>query len=100
GTDIAAEELTQNFDAVILAGGATQARDLPIDGRENDGIHFAMDFLHANVESYLSSKHDDGNYISAKDKDVIVIGGGDTGTDCVSTALRHQCNSLTQFEIL
>lgn len=100
GVDIPATELKQNFDAIILAGGATKARDMDIKGREHEGIHFAMEFLHDNVESYLNSQHEDGNYISAKDKDVIVIGGGDTGTDCVSTALRHQCKSLTQFEIL
>lgn len=100
GTDIPAPELQSKFDALILAGGATKPRDLDIDGRELDGIHFAMDFLHADTKSLLDSNHEDGNYISAKDKDVIVIGGGDTGTDCVSTAMRHNCKSLTQFEIL
>ncbi|MGM0545811.1 MAG: glutamate synthase subunit beta [Bacteroidota bacterium] len=100
GTDLHATELTRNYDAVILAGGATKARDLNIEGRNLEGIHFAMDFLHANVESLLDSDHEDGNYISAEEKDVIVIGGGDTGTDCVSTSLRHGCKSLTQFEIL
>ncbi|MEL7833699.1 glutamate synthase subunit beta [Fodinibius sp. Rm-B-1B1-1] len=100
GTDVPATELTKNFDAVVLAGGATKPRDLDIEGRDLDGIHFAMDFLHANVESLLDSDHENGNYISAKDKDVIVIGGGDTGTDCVSTSMRHDCKSLTQFEIL
>jgi len=100
GTDLHATKLTKNYDAVILAGGATNPRDLEIEGRDLDGIHFAMEFLHANVESLLDSNHEDGNYISAKDKDVIVIGGGDTGTDCVSTSLRHGCKDLTQFEIL
>jgi len=65
-----------------------------------DGIHFAMEFLHADTKSLLDSGHEDGNYISAEGKDVIVIGGGDTGTDCVSTSMRHGCKSLTQFEIL
>lgn len=100
GTDISATELHEKFDAVILAGGATNPRDLPIDGRELDGIYFAMEFLHADTKSLLDSDHEDDTFISAKDKDVIVIGGGDTGTDCVSTSLRHKCKSLTQFEIL
>ncbi len=100
GTDLHASKLHKNYDAVILAGGATKPRDLEIEGRDLDGIHFAMEFLHKNVESLLDSDHEDGEYISAKDKDVIVIGGGDTGTDCVSTSMRHGCKSLTQFEIL
>ncbi len=100
GTDLHASKLYKDYDAVILAGGATKPRDLEIEGRDLDGIHFAMEFLHKNVESLLDSDHEDGEYISAKDKDVIVIGGGDTGTDCVSTSMRHGCKSLTQFEIL
>ncbi len=100
GKDIPAQELKEKFDALILAGGATKPRDLPIDGRNLEGIHFAMEFLHADTKSLLDSDHKDNKYISAKDKDVIVIGGGDTGTDCVSTSLRHKCKSLTQFEIL
>lgn len=100
GTDLHATKLKDNYDAVILAGGATNPRDLDIEGRDLKGIHFAMEFLHANVESLLDSNHEDDNYISAEDKDVIVIGGGDTGTDCVSTSMRHGCKNLTQFEIL
>jgi glutamate synthase (NADPH/NADH) small chain len=73
---------------------------LPIPGRELKGIYFAMEFLHANTKSLLDSDHRDRNYISAKGKHVIVIGGGDTGTDCVGTAMRHGCTSLTQLEIL
>jgi len=80
--------------------GATRPRDLSIAGRDLEGIYFAMDFLKANTKSFLDSNHEDGRYVSAKDKDVIVIGGGDTGTDCVGTALRHGCRSLVQFEIL
>ena len=87
-------------DAVLFATGATVPRDLPIPGRELAGIHFAMDYLHANTRSLLDSNHADGNYVCAKDKDVIVIGGGDTGTDCIGTALRHGCRSLVNFEIL
>lgn len=100
GVDIPATKLKKKHDALILAGGATNPRDLEIEGRDLEGIHFAMEFLHADTKSLLDSDHEDGNYISAKDKHVIVIGGGDTGTDCVSTSLRHNCESLTQFEIL
>jgi glutamate synthase (NADPH/NADH) small chain len=94
------ERLRKEFDAVVLCGGATKARDLPIEGRNLAGIHMAMEFLHANTKSLLDSGHRDGAYISAKDRYVIVIGGGDTGTDCVGTSLRHGCRSLLQFEIL
>ncbi len=100
GTDIPATELKKQYDAIILAGGATRPRDLEIEGRGLGGIHFAMEFLHADTKSLLDSGHKDGTYISAEGKDVIVIGGGDTGTDCVSTAMRHNCKSITQFEIL
>ncbi|WP_234572520.1 glutamate synthase subunit beta [Rhodohalobacter sp. 614A] len=100
GTDIPAQELREKHDALILCGGATNPRDLPIDGRDLKGIHFAMDFLRPDTKSLLDSNHEDGNYISAKGKNVIVIGGGDTGTDCVSTSMRHGCENLTQFEIL
>jgi glutamate synthase (NADPH/NADH) small chain len=92
--------LMRDNDAVLFATGATVARDLPIPGRELAGIHFAMDFLRTNTKSLLDSKLEDGKYISAKDKDVIVIGGGDTGTDCIGTSLRHGCKSLVNFEIL
>jgi glutamate synthase (NADPH/NADH) small chain len=100
GKDISSEELIKNFDAVVLCGGATKPRDLNIEGRQLNGIHFAMDFLRKNTKSLLDSKHADSNYISAKGKNVIVIGGGDTGTDCVATSLRHGCKSVFQFEIL
>ncbi len=100
GKDIPASQLMKEFDAVVLCGGATKPNNLPIEGRELKGIHFAMEFLRANTKSLLDSGHQDGHYISAKDKHVIVIGGGDTGTDCVGTSMRHGCKSLTQFEIL
>ncbi len=100
GSDIPAAQLWEDCDAIVLCGGATKPRDLPAEGRDLNGIHFAMEFLHANTKSLLDSDHADGVYISATDKDVIVIGGGDTGTDCVGTALRHKCRTLTQFEIL
>ena len=102
GKDYPAERLLQEFDAAVLCGGATKARDLPIEGRELKGIHFAMEFLHNNTRNLLggSLSNEDIVTISARSKDVIVIGGGDTGTDCVGTSLRHGCRSLTQFEIL
>jgi len=100
GVNYPADRLTRAFDAVVLCGGATRPRDLAIPGRELKGIHFAVDFLHANTKSLLDSEHRDGKYISARGKDVVVIGGGDTGTDCVATAMRHGCRSLIQLEIL
>ncbi len=100
GVNLSAQELRASFDAIVLCGGATKPRDLPVPGRDLKGIHFAMEFLQANTKSLLDSAHADGNYISAKGKDVIVIGGGDTGTDCVGTSMRHGCRSLIQFEIL
>ncbi|MCI0454178.1 MAG: glutamate synthase subunit beta [Candidatus Dadabacteria bacterium] len=100
GKDYPADKFIKEFDAVVLCGGATKPRDLPIPGRELKGIHFAMEFLHKSIKSLLDSNLQDGNYISAKDKHVIVLGGGDTGTDCVATAMRMGCKSLTQFEIL
>jgi len=100
GKDYPAEKLLRDFDAVVLCCGATKPRDLPIEGRELKGIHFAMEFLRSTTKSLLDSNLQDGKYISAKGKDVIVIGGGDTGTDCVATAMRQGCRSLVQFEIL
>jgi glutamate synthase (NADPH/NADH) small chain len=100
GIQVPATKLREEFDAAVLCCGATKPRDLPIEGRNLKGVHFAMEFLHANTKSLLDSGHRDGNYISATDKHVIVVGGGDTGTDCVGTAMRHKCKSLTQFEIL
>lgn len=99
GKDITFKMLQEQFDAVVLCIGATKPRDLEAPGRELAGIHYAMDFLHANTKSLLDSNLQDGKYISAEGKDVLVIGGGDTAIDCVSTALRHNCRSLTQFDI-
>jgi glutamate synthase (NADPH/NADH) small chain len=100
GKDFPAEKLRSEFDAVVLAVGATVPRDLTVPGRELKGIHFAMEYLHKNTKSLLDSKLKDGQSLSATDKDVIVIGGGDTGTDCVGTALRQGAKSVVQFEIL
>ncbi|MBU5612841.1 glutamate synthase subunit beta [Geomonas azotofigens] len=97
GADYPVEKLKGDFDAVILATGATLPRDLPIDGRNLKGIHFAMDFLTANTKAVLNEGAD---FISAEGKNVIIIGGGDTGTDCVGTSLRHGCKSVTQLEIM
>ncbi|MEZ5489467.1 MAG: glutamate synthase subunit beta [Gammaproteobacteria bacterium] len=94
------QKLIDENDAVLLATGATTPRDLNIPNRQVEGIHFAMDFLRSHTKSLLDSHLDDGAYISAKDKNVIVIGGGDTGTDCIGTSLRHGCRSLVNFEIM
>jgi len=75
-------------------------RDLPVPGRELSGVYFAMQFLHANTKSLLDSNLQDGNYISAKGKKVVVIGGGDTGTDCIGTSIRHGCSSIVNLELL
>ncbi len=100
GVDYATDRLLHEFDAVVLCGGANRPRDLSIENRDRSGIHFAMEFLRGNTKRLLDGDRANGSYLSAKDKDVIVIGGGDTGTDCVATALRHGCRSLVQFEIL
>ena len=94
------ENLISENDSVLLTTGATKPRDLAIPGREGDGVHFAMEFLGKNTKSLLDSKLKNNNFISAKDKNVIVIGGGDTGNDCLGTSLRHKCKSLLNFEIM
>ncbi len=94
------EDLINDNDSVLLTTGATKPRDLPIPGREGDGVHFAMEFLGKNTKSLLDSKLKNKKFISAKDKNVIVIGGGDTGNDCLGTSLRHKCKSLLNFEIM
>jgi glutamate synthase (NADPH/NADH) small chain len=97
GVDLAAEKLVGDFDAVVLATGSTIPRDLAVEGRELAGVHFAMDFLVASTKALLGGP---ATPISAKGKNVIVIGGGDTGTDCVGTAIRQGAKSVTQLEIL
>jgi glutamate synthase (NADPH/NADH) small chain len=99
GGNYPAENLAKEFDATIVCTGATKPRDLPIPGRELKGIHFAMDYLTANTRAVLDEKPSDG-YITADGKDVVIIGGGDTGTDCVGTSLRHGCTSVCQVEIM
>jgi glutamate synthase (NADPH) small chain len=100
GRDMPARTLVESHDAVVLACGATKPRDLPVPGRDLHGIHFAMEYLAANTRSLLDSNLSDGDYISARDRKVIVIGGGDTGNDCLGTAVRHGCASLHNFELL
>jgi glutamate synthase (NADPH/NADH) small chain len=97
GSDYPVDKLKSEFDAVILTIGATVPRDLPIEGRSLKGIHFAMDFLTANTKAVLNSSSAD---ISAQGKAVVIIGGGDTGTDCVGTSLRHGCTAVSQLEIM
>ncbi len=98
GKDLPADRLLKDFDAAILCCGATKPRDLAVPGRELPGVHFAMEFLTDNTKALLGNEG--AGVISAKGKDVIVLGGGDTGTDCVGTSLRHGCRSLVQVEIL
>ncbi|HZL94958.1 MAG TPA: glutamate synthase subunit beta, partial [Vicinamibacterales bacterium] len=100
GKNMDAKKLREEHDALLLATGATQPRDLPIPGRDLSGIYFAMDFLTANTKSLLNSNLADGQFINAKGKHVIVIGGGDTGADCIGTSLRHGCKSLINLELL
>src|SRR3989338_5024239 len=99
GKNYPAGKLLKEFDAAVLCGGATKPRDLPIEGRSLKGIHFAMEFLHANTKSLLDGKKN-GSFVSAEGKHVIIIGGGDTGTDCAATSMRHKCKSLIQLEIM
>ena len=100
GRDISADEIMKKYDAVILACGSSNPRDIKADGRDAEGIYFAVDFLKSTTKSLLDSGLTDGKYISAKDKNVVIIGGGDTGNDCVGTSVRHGCKSVTQLEMM
>tara|TARA_B100001250_G_scaffold414503_1_gene453350 strand:+ start:43446 stop:44933 length:1488 start_codon:yes stop_codon:yes gene_type:complete len=100
GGKIDPKKIFKNHDAVLLATGSTRPRDLSVPGRDLKGIYFAMDFLTANTKSLINSNLKDKNFISAKDKKVIVIGGGDTGADCIGTSLRHGCKSIINLELL
>ena len=100
GKDLPAKKLVEDFDAVVLCCGATKPRDLPVEGRELNGVHFAMEFLTTNTQGLLELKDVTSFETAAKNKDVVVIGGGDTGTDCVGTSVRHGCNTVTQLEIM
>ncbi len=100
GENFPVAKLIDGFDAVVLAGGSEKPRDLPVPGRELDGIHFAMDFLRANSRRIQGDDVPDDEFISAADKQVVVIGGGDTGSDCIGTSNRHGAVSVTQLEIM
>jgi glutamate synthase (NADPH/NADH) small chain len=100
GIDIPAKHLAESYDAVVLSGGSEQPRDLPIPGRELEDVHFAMDFLRANSKRVQGVPVPDENFVSAEGKQVVVIGGGDTGSDCIGTSTRHGAKSVTQIEIL
>lgn len=100
GRNYKVNRLKRDFDCIILACGASNPRDIQVPGRDAEGIYFAVDFLKSTTKSLLNSGLEDGSYISAKDKHVLVIGGGDTGNDCVGTAMRHGCASVTQLEMM
>ncbi len=100
GKDIGAEELLKNYDAVALCCGARQPRDLNVPGRETEGVYFAVDFLKSTTKNLLDNGLKEGSFISAEGKRVVVVGGGDTGNDCVGTCVRHGCLSITQLEMM
>ncbi|MDS0524751.1 glutamate synthase subunit beta [Clostridium sp. SHJSY1] len=100
GANYKASKLKKEFDSIILACGASNPRDIKVPGREAKGVYFAVDFLKSTTKSLLNSNLQDGKYISAKDKKVIVIGGGDTGNDCVGTSIRHGAASVMQLEMM
>jgi glutamate synthase (NADPH/NADH) small chain len=94
------DDLRRDNDAIVLCGGATKARDLPVPGRDLNGIHLAMTYLPMQNQRDMGDHFDNGSFIDARDKDVIILGGGDTGADCLGTALRQGCKSVKQFELL
>ncbi len=100
GMDITAEELREKYEAVVLCGGAEQPRDLAVSGRELNGVYFAMEYLTQQTRVNLGQKVSADERILAKDKNVVVLGGGDTGSDCVGTANRQGAKSVKQFELL
>lgn len=100
GENVLAQDIMDCSDAVILACGARNPRDIKAEGRDAEGIYFAVDFLKATTKSLLDSNLQNGDYISAKDKNVVIIGGGDTGNDCVGTSIRHGCKSVVQLEMM
>ena len=100
GENVKAQKLLEEYDSVVLACGASNPRDIKAPGRDANGIYFAVDFLKSTTKSLLDSGLTDGKYISAKGKNVIVIGGGDTGNDCVGTSIRHGCKSIMQLEMM
>ncbi|MBQ6907328.1 MAG: glutamate synthase subunit beta, partial [Clostridia bacterium] len=100
GNTVKADEILENYDAVILCCGANEARDIKVSGRDCEGIYFAVDFLTANTKSLLNSDFADKEYVDTKDKNVVIVGGGDTGNDCLGTAIRHGAKSVIQLEMM
>ena len=100
GRDISARELRRDFDAVVLCCGAANPRDLNVPGREGEGVWFAVDFLKETTRALLDNGLREGAYPSARGKHVVIVGGGDTGNDCVGTCIRHGCESVTQLEMM
>ena len=100
GKDMKADKLLKEFDRVVLACGSSNPRDINAPGRDAKGIYFAVDFLKANTKSLLDSNFEDKQYVDTKDKNVVIIGGGDTGRDCVGTGIRRGCKSVTQIEMM
>ena len=100
GIDVSAEELLSQYDRVILACGASHPRDIAVEGREADGVYFAVDFLRSTTKALLDNGLQEGTFISAKDKNVLIVGGGDTGNDCVGTCVRHGAKSVIQLEMM
>lgn len=100
GIDVSVEELNKEYDAIVITVGASKPRDLKVSGRELNGIYFAVKYLTNNIKRIIGSNFNKGLDILATNKDVIIIGGGDTGTDCVGTAIRQGCKSVNQFEIM
>lgn len=99
GRDVLITDLAEQYDAVLVCSGATVPRDMSVSGTDLEGVHSAMDYLTSNTKSLLDSGLQDGQFISAAGRDVVIIGGGDTAVDCITTALRQGCRSLVQFDI-
>ena len=100
GNNVSADKILSGFDAAVLCCGSSNPRDIKAEERDANGIYFAVDFLRSTTKSLLDSNLSDGKYISAKDKNVVIIGGGDTGNDCVGTSVRHGCKSVVQIEMM
>lgn len=100
GNTVDADKILNEFNAVVLCCGASNPRDLKVENRDVEGVYFAVDFLKSTTKALLNGQYESGNFISAKDKKVVVIGGGDTGNDCVGTCIRHGCESVIQLEMM
>lgn len=100
GNNVSADDILKEFDAVVLCCGASNPRDLKVENRDVSGVYFAVDFLKSTTKALLNNDYDNGNYINAAGKKVVVVGGGDTGNDCLGTCIRHGCSSLIQLEMM